>query len=417
MSKNQDTSSEEEEELEDFGLTTISIVGPSKHDCGYCKGKDTSISFGIWAHSMTCSDYQDLIDRGWRRSGKYLYKPDLEKSCCPQYTIRLHANRFNATKSQKKIINKFSRYIKGVWDPDPKVKTTSEASVDKQPVNKSQNYVQVKSLRDHIHEPEDNNNSDDGNDNKYKLKIKLEPSSLTKEKFDLYAKYQASVHHDEKEDISETGFKRFLVDSPMKLEKHASSNVEYGSFHQNYFLDGKLIALAVVDILPKCVSSVYFIYDPDYSFLGLGKYSVFREISLVQEYSEIVQDLQYYYMGYYIDSCPKMNYKGQYQPSDLLDPMDYTWYPIQNFKTEFDQGKSFVTFTHPIPSRDYPPGWEDPNSITDDDLQKVFVLIGQARIAPITCIVKFESSAKFRKTIMDYVCSVGLELAHRMIIC
>lgn len=58
MSRNNDTSSEEEEEeedLEDFGLTMISIAGPSEHDCGYCKGKDTSISFGIWAHSMTCS--------------------------------------------------------------------------------------------------------------------------------------------------------------------------------------------------------------------------------------------------------------------------------------------------------------------------------------------------------------------------
>jgi arginine-tRNA-protein transferase len=63
MSRNHDTSSEEEEEedLEDFGLTMISIAGPSKHDCGYCKGKDTSISFGIWAHSMTCSVRIDIV--------------------------------------------------------------------------------------------------------------------------------------------------------------------------------------------------------------------------------------------------------------------------------------------------------------------------------------------------------------------
>ncbi|KAL7321112.1 Arginyl-tRNA--protein transferase 1 [Mucor circinelloides] len=416
MSRNNDTSSEEEEEeedLEDFGLTMISIAGPSKHDCGYCKGKDTSISFGIWAHSMTCSDYQDLIDRGWRRSGKYLYKPDLEKSCCPQYTIRLDTNRFNTTKSQKKIIHKFNRYIKGTWDPDPKAKLTIPTTTnDNKPVNKPSNYVQVKSLRDIIHEPEDTSQ-----ESKYKLEIKLEPSSFTKEKFDLYAKYQASVHHDKEEDISEGGFKRFLIDSPMKLEKHDTSDVQFGSFHQKYIVDGKLIALAVIDILPKCVSSVYFLYDPDYSFLGLGKYSVFREISLVQEFSEKVDTLQHYYMGYYIDSCPKMNYKGQYQPSDLLDPVDYTWHPIQDFKAKFDQGASFVTFTDPAPSRNYPPGWIDPTSITEDDMEKVFVMVGQGRIAPITFIVKYESSAKFKKTIVDYVCSVGLELAHKIIIC
>lgn len=46
------------------------------------------IDSGMWAHAMTVSDYQDLIDRGWRRSGKYCYKPTMEVTCCPMYTIR-----------------------------------------------------------------------------------------------------------------------------------------------------------------------------------------------------------------------------------------------------------------------------------------------------------------------------------------
>lgn len=46
----------------------------------------------------------------------------------------------------------------------------------------------------------------------------------------------------------------------------------YGSFHQQYWLDGELIAVGVVDILPKCVSSVYLFYDPNYSHLSLGTY-------------------------------------------------------------------------------------------------------------------------------------------------
>lgn len=52
--------------------------------------------------------------------------------------------------------------------------------------------------------------------------------------------------------------------------------VGYGSFHQQYWLDDKLIAVAVIDILPYCVSSVYFFYDPDYSFLSLGTYGSLR---------------------------------------------------------------------------------------------------------------------------------------------
>ncbi|KAI8066115.1 arginine-tRNA-protein transferase [Thamnidium elegans] len=380
--------SDEEEDMSEYGVSLISIAGPSKHDCGYCKGTDTSISFGIWAHALTCSDYQDMIDRGWRRSGKYCYKPDLEKSCCPQYTIRLDATQFNITKSQKKILNKFNRYVKG--------------DCTEVVVKKPSNYVQVKSLCDLIHA------SEVEEENSHKLKIELEPSSFTKEKFDLYCKYQVSVHHDTEDDLSESGFKRFLVDSPLKADK------DYGSFHQKYILDGKLIALAVIDILPKCISSVYFVYDPEFSFLGLGKYSVFREISLVQEYHARFDDLKYYYMGFYIDSCPKMNYKGQYAPSDLLDPVNYQWYPIDQFKKKFETEK-FVTFDDT--KRTGPPGWLNPTKVTKKELENVFILVGDGQIAPIIYVVKFQTSSTFKKSITDYVCSVGLELAHKMVLC
>lgn len=50
----------------------------------------------------------------------------------------------------------------------------------------------------------------------------------------------------------------------------------YGSFHQQYWLDGRLIAVGVLDVLPHCVSSVYFFYDPEYHFLVLGTYGSLR---------------------------------------------------------------------------------------------------------------------------------------------
>ena len=50
----------------------------------------------------------------------------------------------------------------------------------------------------------------------------------------------------------------------------------YGSFHQQYLLGGKMIAVGVLDILPQGASSVYLYYDPDYRFLSLGTYSALR---------------------------------------------------------------------------------------------------------------------------------------------
>jgi arginyl-tRNA---protein transferase len=104
--------------------------------------------------------------------------------------------------------------------------------------------------------------------------------------------------------------------------------VGYGSFHQKYYIDDKLVAISIIDILPKCVSGVYFIYDPEYSFLSLGNYSALREIAFTSRLSEHLPELKYYYMGFYIPNCTKMKYKGNYKPSDLLCPATFTWQPL-----------------------------------------------------------------------------------------
>jgi len=100
-------------------------------------------------------------------------------------------------------------------------------------------------------------------------------------------------------------FKLNLILLSQQFEPLEGSNtLGYGSFHQCYYLDGKLIAVAVLDILPQCISSVYFFYDPDYSFLGMGKYSALREISLTKElHAAGCEELCWYYMGIYFKFC------------------------------------------------------------------------------------------------------------------
>jgi len=83
----------------------------SGSSCGYCKGKNSSFSHGLWGHILTPSDYQNMIDRGWRRSGKYCYKPTMNKTCCPQYPIRCNVKEFTPRKSHKKVMKRFRNYI------------------------------------------------------------------------------------------------------------------------------------------------------------------------------------------------------------------------------------------------------------------------------------------------------------------
>ncbi|GFO24301.1 Arginyl-tRNA--protein transferase 1, partial [Plakobranchus ocellatus] len=97
------------------------------------------------------------------------------------------------------------------------------------------------------------------------------------ESYSVYRKYQMIVHKDKPADCDREGFQNFLVDSPLQEQHGANAPSQgYGSFHQQYWLDGKIVAVGVVDILPTCLSSVYLYYDPDYSFLGLGVYSALR---------------------------------------------------------------------------------------------------------------------------------------------
>ena len=51
-----------------------------------------------------------LLDRGWRRSGCFLYKPEMERTCCPSYTIRLKANDFICSKEHGRVLKKMQRY-------------------------------------------------------------------------------------------------------------------------------------------------------------------------------------------------------------------------------------------------------------------------------------------------------------------
>ncbi|XP_064519699.1 arginyl-tRNA--protein transferase 1 isoform X5 [Pseudopipra pipra] len=390
--------------------------GEDGYRCGYCRSDTGNLSHGMWAHSMTVQDYQDLIDRGWRRSGKYVYKPIMNQTCCPQYTIRCQALHFQASKSHKKVLKKMLKFLskgdvsKVASEEEPMDSHIEDAVACDFPY-KSESQVSQSELTplgvDHTESVQ--NEDKDSGETKEEVNVqKVESDSLqicaakdtpvpgepshsakvvhappkpgkgadlskplcrkakdirkerklqkllqnqkcTLEGSQLPGGDQAFLLQNSKPKTNQPKtiedfvleslpddarhkleFTRFLCDSPLEAE-HAPNGPEcgYGSFHQQYWLDGKIIAVGVIDILPYCVSSVYLYYDPDFSFLSLGVYSALREIAFTRQLHEKAPDLCFYYMGFYIHSCPKMRYKGQYRPSDLLCPETYVWMPIE----------------------------------------------------------------------------------------
>lgn len=305
--------------------SSISLVGKQVSECGYCHNKlsCTSKSYGIIANVLTVHDYEELMLRGWRRSGTYAYKPTMYDTCCPAYTIRLKASNFAPSKKHKQLYRRIDRYLAtgDIHATVPDSKGQANSVNNKKRGNKSTTQEAiVEPIASAVHT----------------LTVETVEASYTTEKYLLYRRYQLEIHRDESDDVTEKGFKRFLVESPLQYQCSTSSTsstssctvtYKYGTYHQLYRLDGKeLIAVGVIDILPSGLSSVYLFYHPDYRFLELGKYTALKELEFCQEHS-----LQYYYMGFYIYSCMKMRYKGDYSPSELMCPTTMTWYSLDNY--------------------------------------------------------------------------------------
>ncbi|XP_036079534.1 arginyl-tRNA--protein transferase 1 isoform X7 [Rousettus aegyptiacus] len=375
--------------------------GEDFYRCGYCKNESGSRSNGMWAHTMTVQDYQDLIDRGWRRSGKYVYKPVMNQTCCPQYTIRCRPLQFQPSKSHKKVLKKMLKFLakgeisRGNCEDEPMEPTMEDAVAgDVALINKLDIQCDLKTLSDDLKESLKSEERKKGKSSKkaesneliqsqnieaklgsgepshslgvltvpkpgkgadlskppcrkakeirkerkrlklmqqnpagelqgfqsqgeprslfppkarsnqpksledlifeslpenasHKLEVRVvrssPPSSQFKatmlESFQVYKRYQMVIHKQPPDKPTVSQFTRFLCSSPLEAENPPNGpDCGYGSFHQQYWLDGKIIAVGVIDILPYCVSSVYLYYDPDYSFLSLGVYSALRVI-------------------------------------------------------------------------------------------------------------------------------------------
>ena len=77
-------------------------------------------------------------------------------------------------------------------------------------------------------------------------------------------------------------------------------------------LDKKLIAVAVSDVISDGLSAVYSFFDPEMAKRSLGTFCVLKQIEYARE-----QELNYVYLGYWIENHPKMHYKSSFKPLQL----------------------------------------------------------------------------------------------------
>ncbi len=80
-----------------------------------------------------------------------------------------------------------------------------------------------------------------------------------------------------------------------------------------YRVDGELVGVGLVDLLPTGLSSVYFYHHPDWRPQGPGTFSLLQEIEFARRSGR-----SHVYLGYWIAECPSMTYKANFGPHELL---------------------------------------------------------------------------------------------------
>ena len=258
---------EDEDELEPFPKSNDPIAiqrlsGMALHACPNCR-KGLASELIMTVPKLTPADYELFAESGWfRRGGVQLFQfRQMHAHSCNTSEIRVRLADFDASQS-----NTFKRAVRRAKNAGVRVRTVRPR--------------------------------------------------FSEDAFQMYYRYQMERH--ESEFCSKESYQSHLLDSPL-IPTTGENGIEYGTFHQEYFVGDHLAGVGVIDVMPHSLVSIYYFFDIDkeYAKLSLGVYSCLQEIEYARELNRRGADIRYYYLGNFCPSNSKLAYKADYQPTEV----------------------------------------------------------------------------------------------------
>lgn len=246
-------------------LQKLQFYVTTGYSCGYLPNKMAQSLIASPQHLIDVNVYSGLIQQGFRRSGKFAYRPHCEncRECVP---VRIILQDFIASRSQKRAYKQHQNLVTNIL-----------------------------------------------------------PVEFHAEHYALYAAYQKARHADE---IENKKVESENKSQPKKIDKSEQDEIEqYHNFlcQTNVesvmveFRDhGQLKMVSVIDLVHDGISAVYTFYETSDTKTSFGTYNVMWQIDWAKSLS-----FPYLYLGYWIKDSQKMAYKQNFKPLEKL--IDGEW--------------------------------------------------------------------------------------------
>lgn len=198
--------------------------------------------------------HDTLAQGGFRRSQNIAYRPACD-SCSACVSVRVPVDRFDVTRSFRKIINR---------------------------------------------------NAD--------LVATARPANATSEQYALFRRYIDSRHNEggmsdmAMMDFSAMVDETFVDTRLIEYRLPAQPTLPGPDARQ-----GPLVATALTDILDDGLSMIYSFYDPDLAARSLGSFMILDHIEQARRLG-----LSHVYLGYWVSGSGKMSYKARFRPQERL---------------------------------------------------------------------------------------------------
>ncbi len=149
------------------------------------------------------------------------------------------------------------------------------------------------------------------------LLAKKLPNIATREHYGLLSRYLTKRHAD-------GGMTNMIFDEYVSMVESSPVNsclIEYRLPHHGGEA-GKLIAVTLTDIMSQGLSMVYSYFDvsDNYKKRSIGTYIILDHVARAR-----LLGLDHVYLGYWVKGSPKMAYKKNFQPLEILEPEG--WFP------------------------------------------------------------------------------------------